>query len=53
MTVMVIFADEIDPLADQRLDLGRSHVPARRHDYTAAVPTMAPKNGQPDSLRPM
>jgi hypothetical protein len=28
----VIFADEIDPLADQGLDLCRAHVPARRHD---------------------
>ena len=26
---------------------------AARHDYTAAVPTMAPKKGQPLSLRPM
>jgi hypothetical protein len=26
---------------------------AARHDYTAAVPTIAPKNGQPLSLRPM
>jgi hypothetical protein len=24
-----------------------------RHDYTAAVPTIAPKNGAPLSLRPM
>jgi hypothetical protein len=28
----VIFADEIDPLSDQGLDLCRAHVPARCHD---------------------
>jgi len=26
---------------------------AAPHDYTAAVPTIAPKNGQPLSLRPI
>jgi hypothetical protein len=26
---------------------------AARHGYTAAVPTIAPKKGQPLSLRPM
>ena len=50
---IVATTDEIDPPADQRLDLVRAHVPGRGHGYTAAVPSIAPKNGQPLSLRPM
>jgi hypothetical protein len=32
MVVVVMLADEVDPLADQRLHLVRTHVPTRRHD---------------------